>query len=84
LRTYGTLPRNFIRGPGRANLDFAVAKNTPLIAERLNMELRVEFFNIFNHAEFMNPTTSLSSSLFGQITTTYDPRIMQLGLRFTF
>jgi hypothetical protein len=50
----------------------------------LNMEFRVEFFNIFNHAEFMNPTTSLSSSLFGQITTTYDPRIIQLGLRFTF
>lgn len=83
VRTYGTLGRNAIRGPGRTNLDLAIAKNTPL-GEKLNMEFRVEFFNIFNHAEFMNPSTSLSSSLFGQITSTYDPRIMQLGLRFTF
>src|SRR5580765_1475951 len=72
LRTYGSLPRNAFRGPGRTNLDLAIAKMTPLIREKLNLEFRAEFFNILNHAEFANPSTNISSSLFGQITTTFD------------
>ncbi len=84
LRTYGSLPRNAFRGPGRTNLDLAVAKMTPLIGERLKMEFRAEFFNILNHTEFANPSTNISSSLFGQITTTFDPRIIQFGLKLIF
>jgi hypothetical protein len=84
LRTYGTLPRNAFRGPGRTNFDFAVAKNTRLIGEKLNMELRAEFFNLFNHTEFRDPVTSITSNLFGQVTSTFDPRIIQFALRFTF
>ena len=84
LRTYGSLPRDSFRGPGRTNLDLAIAKMTPLIGERLKLEFRAEFFNILNHAEFANPTTNISSSLFGQITTTFDPRIIQFGVKFIF
>ncbi len=84
LRTYGTLPRNAFRGPSRTNVDFAVAKTTPLIGERLGLELRAEFFNIFNHAEFDNPNTNITSSTFGQITTTADPRIIQFAAKFIF
>ena len=84
LRTYGSLPRNAFRGPGRTNLDLAIAKMTPIFRERLNMEFRAEFFNIFNSAQFANPSTNISSSLFGQITTTYDPRIIQFGVKFIF
>jgi hypothetical protein len=84
LRTYGSLPRNSFRGPGRTNLDLAIAKMTPIFREKLNMEFRAEFFNILNHAEFANPSTNISSSLFGQITTTFDPRIIQFGLKFIF
>jgi hypothetical protein len=62
-------PQRF-QGPGRTNVDFAVAKTTPLVGERLGLELRAEFFNIFNHAEFLNPNTNIVSSTFGQITTT--------------
>ncbi len=88
---YG-LPRNFFRGPGRTNLDLAVAKTTP-ITEHLNTEFRVEAFNVFNHAEFANPDTNIFSSTFGQITTTdlgtgvtvlHTERILQLALRLTF
>jgi outer membrane receptor protein involved in Fe transport len=86
-RTYGTLPRNFFRGPSRSNLDFAIAKTTPLVGERMKLEFRAEFFNLFNGAQFDNPTSAglnPNSSLFGEITTTADPRIIQFGLRLTF
>ena len=81
--TYGTYPRNSLRGPHRANMDFAVAKQTA-IRERLSAEFRVEFFNIFNSAEFQLPTLNISDPSFGQITSTYDPRIIQMALRLTF
>ena len=88
-RTYGTLPRNFLRGPHQTNFDLAVAKTTPLIGERLKAEFRVEFFNILNHPEFANPDVNVNSDTFGQITTTGSfrspaPRIIQLAARLTF
>jgi hypothetical protein len=86
-RTYGTLPRNFFRGPARTNFDFAIAKTTPLAGERTKLEFRAEFFNVLNSVQFDDPTTAglnPNSSLFGQITTTADPRIIQFGLRLTF
>jgi hypothetical protein len=79
---YG-LPRNFFRGPGRTNLDLALAKTTA-ITERVSAELRLEAFNIFNHTEFSNPDTNPNSGTFGQILTTADPRILQLAMRITF
>jgi hypothetical protein len=82
--TYGTYPRNYLRGPHRGNLDFAVAKKTAIFGERLNAEFRAEFFNIFNHAEFELPTLNIQDPSFGQISSTYDPRIIQLALRLTF
>jgi outer membrane receptor protein involved in Fe transport len=94
LRTYGTLPRNFLRGPGRTNLDMTFAKSTA-ITERLKLEIRGDFFNVFNHAEFANPSTNIASSRFGRITSTGDPqtvlfaadpkqRIIQLAAKLTF
>ena len=82
--TYGTYPRNYLRGPHRSNLDFAVGKKTAIVGERLNAEFRAEFFNIFNHAQFALPTLNIQDPNFGQITSTYDPRIIQLALRLTF
>jgi len=82
--TYGSYPRNYLRGPDRANFDFAVAKRTALVGERVNMEFRAEFFNIPNHAEFQLPTLNIADPNFGQITSTYDPRIIQFALKFTF
>jgi hypothetical protein len=84
LRTYGTLPRNFFRGPGRTNLDLSFAKVTPLYGERLKLEIRGDFFNIFNHAEWNDPSTNIVSSHFGQITSTAPQRIIQLAARLSF
>jgi len=83
--TYGSLPRNFFRGPGRVNLDLSLEKKTAL-TERVDLAFRIEFFNILNHTEWETPSVStpFGSPQLGQITQTYDPRIGQLALRLTF
>lgn len=84
LRTYGTLGRNAFRGPERNNFDLAISKVTDLFGERAKFEIRAEFFNLFNNAQFLNPTTSITSGTFGQVSNTNDPRIIQLAARFVF
>jgi len=81
---YGTVPRNFLRGPSRTNMDLALAKSMPVYGERIRVEIRAEAFNIFNHTQFLNPDTNPDNSTFGQISSTYDPRILQLGVRIKF
>jgi hypothetical protein len=83
--TYGTFGRNSFYGPKHVNMDLALEKATNLIGERTKLIFRVEAFNLFNHTEFRPPTSlSFSSGTFGQISRTYDPRILQLALRLTF
>jgi hypothetical protein len=82
-RTYGSLPRNYLRSPGVSNIDLALSKTTP-IRENLRMELRADFFNLLNHAEFANPDTNINSPTFGRLLYTYQPRIIQLALRLSF
>jgi hypothetical protein len=83
VRTYGTLPRNYFRGPGRFNIDLALAKSTP-VTEKVRLELRADIFNLQNGAEFNNPDTLITSPTFGQILDTADPRIIQLSGRVSF
>jgi outer membrane receptor protein involved in Fe transport len=83
-RTYGTLGRNALRGPSRANTNLTIAKITPLWGEAAKAEIRADFFNLLNSAQFANPSTSITSTQFGQISSTGDPRIIQLALRVTF
>jgi len=83
--TYGTFQRNSFYGPRRVNMDLALEKTTNLVGERAKLIFRVEAFNVFNHTEFRPPaSSSFSSGTFGQITGTYDPRIVQLALKLTF
>jgi hypothetical protein len=84
VRTYGTLPRNFLRVPGQTNLDMSFAKATSVFHERVNLEIRADFFNILNHTEFANPIPAVTSQFFGQVINTYDPRIIQLAARLKF
>jgi hypothetical protein len=53
-RHFGDLGRNSLVGPTYKQWDFALYKNTAL-TERLNMQLRAEFFNILNHPNFSSP-----------------------------
>ena len=82
--TYGTFRRNSFRGPDHVNLDLALEKTTKL-TEQTNLIFRAEAFNLFNHTEFRPPSAiAFTSATFGQITGTYDPRILQLALKFEF
>jgi len=88
LRTYGSFRRNSLSGPGLVNLDMSLSKTTA-ITERLKLEIRGDFFNLLNHAEFANPDTIPTDGTFGQITNTGVPgdereRIIQLAARFSF
>jgi len=51
----------------------------------MNLEVRTEFFNIFNHPQFAAPNTTRASSNFGVVTSTLgNPRLIQFGLKFAF
>jgi hypothetical protein len=51
---FGNLRRNAFVGPSFHNFDFSIAKNTRF-GERLEMQVRADFFNLFNHPNFSNP-----------------------------
>jgi hypothetical protein len=80
--TFGTANRRFFHGPGFNNTDFGFGKRT-VIKESLAFEIRAEFFNIFNHAQFFNPGGNISNtSSFGVVTKARDPRIGQVSAKF--
>jgi hypothetical protein len=84
LGTVGNAGRNLFHGPGINNTDLSFYKDT-VITEKTKLQLRVDLFNAFNHAQFNNPSGNVASSLFGRITTTRIPaRITQLSLSFNF
>lgn len=65
----GTLGRNVLRGFGAWQDDFTIRRQFH-ITERLGLQFRGEFFNIFNHPNFGPPTATLTSPLFGLSTQT--------------
>ena len=82
LGTFGTANRRFFHGPGINNFDLGVTKRIP-ITEAKALEFRGEFFNIFNHAQFLNPSGDIDGN-FGVVTSARDPRIGQLSAKFTW
>jgi hypothetical protein len=50
----------------------------------VKLQIRVESFNTFNHTEFQNIDASTNDANFGQVTSTYDPRVLQLGAKLAF
>jgi hypothetical protein len=81
----GNAPWNFATGPGFWNTDFSLSK-VVRVTEPLKIEIRVELFNLFNHANFANPSSNVANaSSFGVISNTVNsPRIAQLAARVRF
>jgi len=82
---YGDLGRNIFRGPFEQNWDFSIGK-TFLFTENQRLEFRSEFFNLWNHPNFNNPSfVDVSGPNFGAITTMAGtPRVIQFMLRYGF
>jgi hypothetical protein len=78
-----------LRGPGINNWDLAIFKRTN-IGERMGIEFRTEFFNLFNHPYFSMPATGFGAAGFGVITSTVQggvaspERLVQFALKFIF
>ncbi len=83
LGTFGTANRRFFHGPGINNFDVGISKRIPL-TEAMALEFRGEFFNVFNHAQFMNPSGDIDNPSFGEVTQARDPRIGQLSAKFVW
>jgi len=75
--TFGDAGRNIMRGPGVFNVDLSLVKNTKF--GRVNSELRVEAFNVFNHPQFGQPNGQLGNAAFGTITAAGNPQCGTCG-----
>jgi hypothetical protein len=77
---FGNAPRNSVRGPNFWQIDLAAIKRFAL-GGPAQFEFRVEAFNLFNRTNFRAPAGNRSAASFGTITSTYDPRQLQLGFK---
>jgi hypothetical protein len=80
LGTFGTANRRFFHGPGINNFDMGITKRIP-ITEAKAFQITAEFFNIFNHAQFLNPSGDIDGNM-GVVAGARDPRIGQLSAKF--
>ncbi len=82
----GNARRRFFYGPGMENFDMSLEKKVA-VGESHSLVLRVESFNVFNHAQFFGPNAvngNPDSTNFGKIVNASAPRQLQLAAKFTF
>jgi hypothetical protein len=79
----GNAPRNVTFGPEFWNVDIGLTKRFTF-GTRQSIDLRIEAFNAFNNVNYRNPDAVIGASNFGLIQTSYDPRQVQLALRYGF
>ena len=77
---FGNAGRNTVHGPNFWTFDVAAVKQVKISGET-RLELRLEAFNLFDRVNFTPPNGNRSSGGFGTITSTYDPRQVQLGVK---
>jgi hypothetical protein len=78
--TFGNSGRDIIRDASIANTDLSLARSFQF-SERRRLEFRAEFFNAWNHTQFMNFVNTLGGNDFGHWNTARSPRIVQFGLK---
>ena len=87
LGQLGNSRRRFFYGPGINNFDLQLTKNIRL-TESKSLDLRIEAFNAFNHAQFYGPGAVdgevSDSQTFGRVVSAVDPRLIQVAAKFTF
>ena len=97
--TIGTVAKGQFRGPHYTNVDAGLSKETALFTDRVRLQFKAEYFNLFNHNNLFNPGLSqtdtagngivakgvnLSGTGTGTVRAGYDPRIGQLALKLLF
>jgi hypothetical protein len=92
LGAWGNLGHNALRGPGRDNWNMSLFKTFTLSESRgSRFEMRLETFNTWNHTQFNGVSTGVSydsagkiNNNFGQVTSAFPARILQLGAKISF
>ncbi len=82
--TFGDAQEGAVRGPGRVNFNLQMYKNFRLPREGMGLKFGAELYNTFNHTQFHDVNTTFGQSNFGQVVDTYDPRVIELSLKFAF
>jgi len=82
---FGSLPSyTSLRAPGQKSVDLALTKTTKVF-ENYNVEIRGDFFNVFNWVNFAGPDSGITDATFGLINgTTVEPRVVQVSAKFKF
>ena len=82
---FGSAGRNIARSDKYFQFDLGVHKQFKLpINEETRLELRAEFFNLFNHTNFQAANSDINSAAFGTIRSTFPARQIQLAMKFSF
>lgn len=81
---FGTAGRNVGVAPSYADFDIGIFKSFVLPYREAHLQFRAEFFNALNHTNFEAPNADVSSAAFGTISSAFDPRQIQLGLKLSF
>jgi hypothetical protein len=81
--SFGNAGRNILDGPSFANFNMSLLKTTKIV-EGLDLQLRAEAFNLFNHPNFNLPDNFLGSPTFGRILSAQSPRHIQFGVKLLF
>jgi hypothetical protein len=79
----GTQNPGDVRGPANWTVNLSISK-TIVFNDRMRLELRGDSFNVFNHVNYNSPNTTITSPIFGTITSDAGPRSGQVGARFVF
>ncbi len=86
---FGNAPRNYLRNPAFYETDLALNKKFTTPIEGLKVEFRTEFYNLLNHTNLYLPSTIAGSAgaaptSGGVITSTFQPRVIQFGLKILY
>jgi len=93
LGTVGDVSRNPFHGPGINNFNWALLKNIKVQGESKYIQLRFEFYNLWNHTQFNSVAIQSASNVvignafssdFGRVLTAFDPRLIQLAAKIYF
>lgn len=81
---YGNLSRNALRSAPFYQTDLGIHKAFPIFREGYNLDFRAEAFNVLNKVNLQAPNTTFGGSTFGQVTSAYPARQLQLAAKFIF
>jgi hypothetical protein len=81
--TFGNSGQHILSGPTAATADISLFRIVR-VREIANFQIRAEFFNLFNHVNFGNPSATVGTASYGIITSAAAARVIQFALKFQF